>query len=196
MSTLAHELQPARVRATWAADAVLIVLGSLVVALLAQVSIHLRFVPITGQTLGVLLVAAALGSVRGGMSIALYLAEGAVGLPVFAEGKSGLLYLTSQDPLHVTGGYLWGFLVAAVVVGYLAQRGWDRKVSSALGAMLVGNIIIFVFGVAWLAAALDISAEKALQFGLYPFVVGDILKLLFAAGLLPGAWRLVGHNRL
>jgi biotin transport system substrate-specific component len=186
-------------------DVALVFLGSLVVAGLAQVSIHFRFVPITGQTLGVLLVAATLGAPRGAAAIALYLAEGAAGLPVFAEGRSGLEYLLLRDPLHVTGGYLWGFLLAAAVVGGLAERGWDRRLGSALGAMFLGNVAIYLVGLPWLAASLGIPVVDpgaspcdlttaagcdALELGLYPFVVGDTIKLFLAAGALPAAWRL------
>jgi biotin transport system substrate-specific component len=191
-------------------DAGLVVLGSLVVAALAQVSIHFRFVPITGQTLGVLLVATALGAPRGIASIALYLVEGAAGLPVFAEGAAGFEYLVLMDPLHVTGGYLWGFLLASGVVGSLAERGWDRRPGSALGAMFLGNVAVYLVGLPWLAASLGIPVVDAaaspcdlttaagcdaLELGLYPFVAGDVVKMLLAAGALPIAWRLTGRGR-
>ena len=195
MTALAHALGRRRTtRSAMLTDALLIVLGSLVVAGLAQISIRLPFtpVPVTGQTLGVLLVGASLGATRGGASLLLYLGEGAVGLPVFAEGRSGLDYLILADPVHATGGYLWGFVAAAFVVGFLAQRGWDRSIGSALGAMFVGEIAIFAGGLPWLAAALGVSGEKALTFGLYPFVLGECLKLAVAAGVLPGAWKLIG----
>jgi biotin transport system substrate-specific component len=187
-----------------ALDLALVVLGSLVVAGLAQVSFHFRFVPITGQTLGVFLVAATLGASRGAAAIALYLAEGAAGIPVFAEGTGGLDYLFLRDPFHVTGGYLWGFLLAAAVVGVLADRGWDRRPGSALGAMFLGNLAIYLVGLPWLAASLGIpvvdpgaspcdlataSGCDALELGLYPFVLGDTVKLLIAAAALPVAWR-------
>ncbi len=184
-------------------NAALVVLGSLVVAGLAQLSIRLPFtpVPISGQTLGVLLVGASLGSVRGGASLLLYLAEGAAGLPVFAEGKAGASYLLSPDPLHTTGGYLWGFVLAAFVVGFLAERNWDKRIGSAIGAMLIGELIIFVLGLMWLSTALGVPFQApgqtfndALEFGLYPFVIGEILKLLIAAGLLPASWRLLGGS--
>ena len=187
--------RPAGRGARLAVDAGLIVGASLFIALLAQVSFHLRFVPITGQTLAVLLVGASLGSLRGGGAVALYLAEGASGLPFFAEGKAGADYLLLRDPLHATGGYLWGFLLAAVVVGLLAERGWDRRFSSAVGAMLLGNVAIYVVGLPWLAAAIGTSVEDALPFGLYPFVIGDTIKLILAASLLPAAWRLVPRRR-
>ncbi|HEV8572919.1 MAG TPA: biotin transporter BioY [Actinomycetota bacterium] len=207
MTALAQSVPRPR---TIAFDAALVVLGSLVVAGLAQVSIHFRFVPITGQTLGVLLVAAALGAARGAAAIALYLAEGTVGLPVFAEGRSGVEFLLLRDPLHVTGGYLWGFVLAAAVVGVLAERGWDRRPGSALGAMFLGNVSIYLVGLPWLAASLGIpvvdpaaspcdlataSGCDALELGLYPFVVGDTVKLLLAAGALPAVWRLTRRRR-
>jgi biotin transport system substrate-specific component len=182
-----------RVGASPAFNALCVVAGSAVVAGLAQLSVRLPFtpVPVTGQTLGVLLVAASLGATRGATSVALYLAEGALGLPVFAEGKAGVTYLVGMDPLHATGGYLWGFLAAAFVVGLLAQRAWDRRIGSALGAMLVGEVIVFTTGVAWLSAAVNVPAERALELGLYPFVVGEVVKLAIAAVALPAAWRLL-----
>jgi biotin transport system substrate-specific component len=173
-----------------ALDAALVIGGSLFIALLAQVTIRLPFtpVPITGQTLGVLLVGTAYGWVRAGLTLSLYLAEIAVGLPFAAEGEGGVERLTLSTP---SGGYLWGFLAAATLCGWLANRGWDRSLGSSLGVMLLGNIVIYAFGIPWLAASLDIPIAEALELGLYPFVIGDVLKLLIAAGLLPAAWRLV-----
>jgi biotin transport system substrate-specific component len=195
VTTLAQALPYPRDRsARLALDIGVIVLGSLVVAAAAQLTIHLRFVPITMQTLAVLLVGATLGSLRGGTAIALYLAEGAAGLPFFAEGKSGIDFLILRDPLHATGGYLWGFLLAAVLVGFLAERGWDRNLGSALGAMFLGNVAIYLVGLPWLAEAIGTSIEEALPFGLYPFIIGDTIKLLLAAGALPVAWRLIGKR--
>jgi biotin transport system substrate-specific component len=188
-------------QASAATDVVLVVGASLFMALLAQLTIKLPFtpVPISGQTLGALLIGGTLGALRGGAALGLYLAWGAVGLPFFAEGKSGLEVLGFAT---ASGGYLWGMLLAAVVIGWLAQKGWDRSLGSAIGAMLIGEIIIFTFGVIWLSQALDIpivgSAEAmddALDFGLYPFVIGDILKVLIAAAALPAAWRLAGHDK-
>ena len=201
MSALAEAVIGRRVaRPSLVIDAGLVILGSLVVAGLAQLSVRLPFtpVPVTGQTLAVLLVGASLGSVRGGAALLLYLAEGAAGLPVFAEGKAGAGYLVSLDPLHTTGGYLWGFVVAAFVVGFLAERNWDRRLGSAIGAMLIGEVIIFALGLMWLSAALGVPFQAAgrtfndaLESGLYPFVLGELAKLLVAAGLLPASWRLV-----
>lgn len=177
-----------------ALDVALVIMGSLVVAAAAQIDIPLWPVPITAQTLAVVLVGASLGAVRGGAAIALYLAEGAAGLPFFAEGKAGAAYLFQANPGHVTGGYLWGFVIAAVLVGFLADRGWDRRLGSALGAMFLGNAVIYVVGVPWLAAALAVSGRQALEFGLYPFIIGDTLKVLIAGGLLPLAWKLTGRR--
>ena len=192
MTALAQAAPRPRTRgAGLAYDAALILGGSLLVAALAQIDIHLTpYVPVTGQTFGVLLVGAALGSIRGGLSMLVYLLWGILGLPFFAGGESGVPSLTFP-----TGGYLWGFVVAAAVVGWLAERGWDRRVGSALGAMFVGNVIIFAFGVPWLAASLGLSAEEALAGGLYPFIIGDTIKLLLAAATLPLAWRLIGPRR-
>ena len=121
----------------------------------------------------------------------LYLAEGAIGLPFFAEGLSGTELLTLSS---ATGGYLWGFVVAGFVIGWLTEKGWDRNIGSSLGAMLIGEVIIFSLGVIWLSHALGIALRKALEIGLYPFLVGDLLKLAIAAGLLPIAWRLLRHD--
>lgn len=178
-----------RSRSSLLADVMLVVVGSLVVAGLAQLSVRLPFtpVPVTGQTLAVLVVGASLGPVRGGISLLLYLAQGAAGLPVFAEGGAGVARLLLPS---VTGGYLWGFVVAAFVVGALAERRWDRRLSSAIGAMLLGEITIFFCGVVWLSAALGVPGSEALELGLYPFVLGELVKLLVAAGILPAAWKL------
>lgn len=166
-------------------DLALILLGSLVVAASAQVSIHLELVPITGQTFGVLLVGMALGARRGALALALYLAQGAAGLPVFAEAKFGLA--TIMGP---TGGYLVGFVAAAWLVGLLAERGFDRNLFTTLAAMVVGNIVIYAFGLAWLQTFTG-GLEGAFTVGLYPFLPGDAIKAVLAALLLPGAWNLI-----
>ena len=194
MSVLAETLgSRTSIRSTTAFKVVAVVTGSLLIAGLAQITVKLPFtpVPFSGQTLGVLLVGGALGAMLGVASVLLYLLEGAIGLPFFAEGESGLDVLGFAS---ATGGYLWGFVVAAFVVGWLAKRGWDRGIGSSIGAMLVGEVIIFVIGVTWLAAAVDVPATKALEFGLYPFIVGDAIKLFVAAGALPLAWRLLGKG--
>lgn len=190
MTALAQTLPRPRGSARLAVDAGLVLAGSLVMAALAQIDVHLTpYVPFTGQTFGVLLIGAALGSARGGLSMLLYLAWGMIGLPFFAGGTSGVPTLSFP-----TGGYLWGFVVAAILVGLLAERGWDRSLGSAVGAMFLADAVVFLFGVPWLAASLDLSAQGALEIGLFPFVIGDTIKVLLAAGLLPAAWRLVGKR--
>ncbi len=194
MTALAQAIPRPRNRGgSLAFDAVLILGGSLFIAFLAQISIRLPFtpVPITGQTLGVLLVGTAFGWTRALLTLALYLVEIAVGLPFAAEGKAGVEVLTLPTP---SGGYLWGFLLAATLTGWLANRGWDRDLRSSISVMLLGNVVIYLVGIPWLMAALDVSLLKALVLGLTPFVIGDVLKLLVAAGLLPAAWRLTGRR--
>lgn len=167
-------------------DILLIVGGSLLVALMAQVKIPLPFtpVPLTGQTFAVLLVGAALGSRRGAASLLLYLAQGMLGLPVFAGGAGGLAYLSGP-----TGGYLIGFVCAAFLVGWLAEGGKDRRFHIALLVFLAGEVVIYLCGVSWLAV--HIGFEKALAAGLFPFLPGDAVKLLAAALALPAAWKLI-----
>lgn len=165
----------------------LVLSGALFVAALAQVRIPLPFtpVPITGQTFAVLIVGAALGSRLGAASLLTYIAMGALGLPFFAGGASGLTHLTGP-----TAGYLVGFIVAAWVVGRLAESGFERRIGSALLVFLVGEGVIYLFGVPWLALFLG-SLPKAILAGFLPFLVGDAIKLIGAALALPAAWRLV-----
>ena len=177
----------------------LVVLGFCVfVALCAQIVVRLPFttVPITGQTLGVLLTGAALGSRLGAVTLLLYLVAGSVGFPVYGGGGSGALWSMTS------GGYLAGFVVAAWLVGLLAGRGWDRRPRGVL-AMLLGNGVIYLFGLPWLAffiaSSTDLQSfipgatllEKTLNGGLWPFIPGDVIKLLLAAAVLPSAWTLV-----
>lgn len=166
-------------------DLFLVLVGSWLVALLAQVEIPLQPVPITGQTFAVLLVGAALGSRRGAAAMIAYIAQGALGLPFFAGGTSGLSILTGA-----TAGYLVGFIVAAYVVGWLAERGLERSVRTSLIPFLVGTVIIYVCGVAWLSVVVG-SLGKAIQLGVLPFLVGDVIKLVAAALALPAAWKLL-----
>jgi biotin transport system substrate-specific component len=182
-TTLADVLSPRQQR-SWLLDAVLVVLFSAFVALTAQVEIPLWPVPLTLQTLGVLFTGAVLGSRRGALALLLYLTEGALGLPVFAGGASGVGYM-----LGPTGGYLVGFVVAAGVVGRLAQRGWDRRLVWAAVAMVIGNVIIYACGVVWLAVFLG-DLWGALVKGMLLFVVGDLIKIAVAALTLPGGWKL------
>lgn len=172
-------------------DVVCVLAGAGFVALAAQIQIALPFtpVPITGQTFAVVLVGATLGWLRGAASLGLYLLAGLVGAHVYAGGAHGIDVLKGA-----TGGYLVGFVVAAALTGLLAEQRWDRRFSSSVAAMLSGDVVIYLVGLPWLAAVLDTSLEKTLELGLYPFVVGDLLKLYLAGALLPTAWRLVGRR--
>jgi biotin transport system substrate-specific component len=174
------------------------------VAVLAQVSVPLPFtpVPITGQTLGVLLVGAAYGPTLGAATLGLYLLWGTAGLPVFAPNPdgshtAGLAVLSLTAP---TGGYLWGFVLSSWVVGGLARRGWDRSFLRAAAAMLLGEVAIYAIGLPWLHQALPalvggpVSIGDTLRAGFYPFLVGDSIKLLLAAGALPTVWFLLERS--
>lgn len=181
--TLADLLPRSRVR-----TAALVVGFALLTALAAQVTIPLAWtpVPLTGTTFAVLLAGATLGWRAGGASQLLYVTLGAVGLPFYQGGESGWTYA-----MGATGGYLVGFVVAAALVGLLAERRQDRTVLTSIPAMLAGTAVIYLFGVAWLGHELGADATTALEKGLLPFVIGDSLKLLAAGALLPLAWRLV-----
>ncbi|CAN5220186.1 biotin transporter BioY [soil metagenome] len=163
--------------------------GALLTAAAAQVSVPLPFspVPISGQTFAVLLTAAALGPLRGLLAQGLYLALATAGLPFYAGGESGVQYAAGA-----TGGYLAGFLVASVVVGACARRGLDRRPLGTAVAFAAGSLTIYALGVPWLAAVENLSLGEAVRLGLLPFLVGDALKALLAAGFLPAAWALVG----
>lgn len=185
-TTLADLLPHSRVRT------VALVIGfALLTAAAAQITVPLPWtpVPLTGTTFAVLLAGASLGWCSGAASQALYVGLGAAGLPFYQGGESGWTYATG-----VTGGYLVGFVVAAALVGFLAERGQDRSVVTAIPAMLAGTAVIFVFGVAWLGHVLDADVATALTLGLLPFVIGDALKLVAAGALLPLAWRLAPRS--
>ena len=159
--------------------------GSLLIAILARVAIPLPFspVPFSGQTLAVLLLGALLGSRLGAMSAALYLFQGAIGLPVFVYG-AGPAYLFGP-----TGGYIFGFVAAAYITGWLAERGWDRKVHTTAAAMVAGSAAIYIAGLAQLS--LYTGASNALAAGFYPFIITDLLKVALAAVMLPSGWKLL-----
>ncbi|MGQ0538134.1 MAG: biotin transporter BioY [Gemmatimonadaceae bacterium] len=176
-------------RAGVARDSALILGGSLLIALAAQLSIPLPFspVPITGQTFAVLLLGALLGSRRGAATTATYLMLGVIGLPVFAGGAAGAARL-----LGPTAGYLVGYIPAAFAVGWLSERGWDRRPWSTAASMAVGNAIIYLAGALWLARF--VGTDAVLRTGVLPFLPGDLAKILLATLLLPAAWRLVGRS--
>lgn len=172
------------------AEAVLVAMGVVLIALSAQVVIDLPWtpVPVTGQTFAVLLVGGAYGATRGFATMAAYLVVGGLGAGVFADQASGwdILRLSST-----TGGYLAGMLLAAALVGWLAEHGWDRNAVRSFPAMVLGNVVIYAFGFAWLQHALGTSTSKTWHLGVQPFLWGDAIKILLAAGLLPAAWKLV-----
>lgn len=173
-------------------DTALVVLGSLLVAACAQISIPLPFtpVPITGQTFAVLLVGAALGSKRGFASLVLYALEGALGLPFFAGGAAGLIN-HDTGMLVASAGYIFGFIVAAYVIGLLAERGLDRSFRTSLLPFLAGTLIIYFFGAIGLMALLKWTVQDAYAKGIAPFLIGDAIKLVLAGVTLPAAWKLV-----
>ena len=165
--------------------------GSALIAVSSKIQVPMVPVPMTLQTLVILVIGMAGGWRLGGLTVLVYLAEGAAGLPVFAgtpEKGIGLAYM-----LGTTGGYLLGFLLAALVIGLLAEAGWDRNVPLAAAAMLIGNVVIYVPGLLWLGSVAGWD-NPILQWGLTPFIVGDLVKLGVAALLMPAIWRLVRTN--
>jgi biotin transport system substrate-specific component len=182
--TLAEQWFPTR---TLWRELLLVLGGAALTAALAQFSIRLPFtpVPLTGQTFAVLVTGAALGTRRGLIAELIYVLAGVLGLPVFAGASGGMATL-----LGPSGGYLLGFIAAAALLGFLAERGWDRGRRVIL-AMVAGEGVLYVFGVTWLAAYVG-GVEKAILLGFVPFIIGDAIKLALAAGVLPTAWKLSG----
>jgi len=180
-------------RGTWLRDLVLVMSGTVFIAVSAQIALPLPFspVPVTGQTFAVLLTGAALGSTLGLASTGLYLAAALAGLPVLAAKSDGSHTVGMAVLSMPTLGYVVGFMLAAVVVGWLAERGFSRTALRTVIAMIAGNIIIYSLGLMWLQYSLNASWSDAIAWGLTPFLVGDAFKVLLAAGLLPAAWRLI-----
>ena len=171
-------------------DVALIFAGAVLTAIAAQIAIPMWPVPITGQTFAVLLVGAVLGASRGALSMITYISLGAAGLPVFTGAVSGITFGT-------TFGYLVGFIAAAAVVGWLSQLNWHKKVSGVLASFAIGNAVIYMFGLPWLAFALSnlgiaSDAGAVIAAGLVPFLVGDAIKMALAAAALPLAWKYLG----
>jgi biotin transport system substrate-specific component len=200
--TIADFLVPIRVSERISARArhiALIVAGALFIALTANVAVPVPGspVPLTGQTFSVLLVGGALGMRRGILATSLYLVIGFF-LPVYAQQASGVSHIASVDGgtlvLGATGGYLLGFVIASGVVGRLAELGWDRNLLGAVGAMAIGNVIIYLFGLPWLMAATGMNVADAITAGLTPFLITDLIKLAIAAGVFPLAWWVVGRR--
>ena len=167
----------------------LIATGALFIYLTARLAIPRDPVPWTGQTFGVLVVGGALGARRGFAAAALYILLGVVGLPFFAEGKGGTAVL-----LGPSGGYLIGFLLAATIVGRLAELGWDRRLGGALAMMLIGSFVIYAVGLPWLSYTRHLSTAETVADGLTPFLLWDAAKLVVAAGIFPVAWWLIGRR--
>jgi biotin transport system substrate-specific component len=165
-------------------NVVLAVLGSLLLAISAKVQVPMWPVPMTMQSFVVTVIGMAFGARLAGATVGLYLLQGAVGLPVFASG-AGLLYMAGP-----TGGYLAGFLAAAIVCGTLAERGWDRSVAGTLAAMTIGTVIIMLPGYLWLGHVIGWDKD-VFALGVGPFIAGSVVKILLGAATLPLAWRLL-----
>lgn len=189
--TVADLARPSQRHLAYFYDAALIVGGSAVIALCAQIGLGYP-VPVTGQTFAVLMVGALLGSRRGALCLLTYLLEGLAGLPVFSQGKAGVAAFFGP-----TGGYLVGFVLAAFVVGALSERTWDRRSFTTIAAMVAGNLVIYACGLAWLWCLAHVFAKSLggglLAVGVYPFLMGDLLKIALAAVLLPGGWKMIQH---
>ena len=210
--TLGDFLVPIRLgerAAIWQRNLLMIAVGALLIFLGARISFYLPnepFVPVSLQTFGVLFGGALLGFRRALAAVGLYLLLGIVGLPVFAWDSASETYraglstiATLRDGaliLGTTGGYLVGFLLAGGLVGRLAELGWDRRIGGSVAAMALGNVVIYLVGVPWLMLALQADLETGLRHGLWPFLVGDIVKLVVAAALLPAGWWLVRRRSM
>jgi len=191
------ETQPTLLSATWPAAqksavwiVTLVIAGAALLTLSAKVNIPFYPVPMTMQTFAVLVIGMAFGPSLAIGTVGFYLLLGALGLPVFSgtpERGIGWAYMVGP-----TGGYLLGFLVASGIVGVLAQQGWDRSFPKTLASMTLGMLVVYIFGFAWLAGL--IGVEKAWTFGVQPFLVADVFKILLAAIALPLAWYLVGRS--
>lgn len=185
--TLVNHLWPAS-STNWPRATYLAFLGSAVVALAAQVNVPMVPVPMTLQTLAVLAIGGAYGARLGAATLALYALEGAIGLPVFAEMKAGMAVLTGP-----TGGYIIGFILAAGLVGWLAERGWDRSILKMFAAMMLGAVVLYIPGLAWLHQFTS-GLSQTYEWGLGPFIVGDLVKAALAALGFPAAWHLLGRS--
>ncbi len=175
---------PEKKESKWQRLLILVVGGSLLLALSAKIQVPFWPVPMTMQTMVVLILGLGLGWRLGCATYALYLLEGAVGLPVFAKG-AGITYM-----LGPTGGYLLGMFFACFIVGKFAERGWDKTFFTTATAMFIGNLTIYIPGLLWLGVAVGWS-KPILEMGLYPFLYGDVLKLFLAAVLVPAFWKIL-----
>jgi len=189
-ATIADLLRPCDKSRAVLYDIAAVIGGSLLIGLCAQVKILLPFspVPVTGQTFAVLMIGTLLGPWRGSFCVLTYISQGLAGLPVFAMG-GGFTVLRG-----FTGGYLIGFIPAAYITGFLAQKGWDRRIGTTVLAMVLGNVVIYAFGLLWLSFLPTV--KNVLLEGLYPFIAGDLLKIALAAAVLPSGWKLLEYAGL
>lgn len=192
LNTLSEQL----IKRSLVSNVLLVIAGTALMTLCARVSFHVSFstVPITGQTFGVLLIGAVYGSRLGAATLTAYLAEGAIGMPVLAGGLGGISAIATPS-----GGYLFGFIIAAFIVGWFAERGWDRS-RWIVAPMLLGSAALYVPGVIWLhqqfsVVGIPISWSTAFDYGLWPFIAGDLAKLVLATLALPAAWSIVDRTR-
>lgn len=191
LSPAAHRpLADALLPRTAVVSTALVLGGALLTAGAAQVSVPLWPVPITGQTLAVLLVGSALGARRGALSMLVYALLGVIGLPVFAGGSAGFAVLVSPS-----GGYIVGFVAAAALVGWIAERFGDRPLRNAALSFALGTVVTFAAGMGWLAVSLGLDLQQTLEFGLYPFVLGGAVKALLGAGIISLGWTAAVRRR-
>lgn len=188
MTSLVDVVRPSSKSLGYTYDIMCILAGSLFLALMSQVCFYLWFspIPLTFQTLGVLMLGGVLGSKRGALSVLSYLAQAALGLPVLAGGSAGVLSFVGPS-----GGYLIGFVLAAYLVGYLLERGWQEKYQLTFLALAFGEIIILLLGALWLG--FFVGADQAFALGFYPFIIGGVLKAVVAAALIPSGWRALSY---
>lgn len=189
--TLYQAVAPERTSRISTMDVLAVVAGSLLLTVSAKIQVPFYPVPMTMQTLVVIGLGLTLGPVRGAAAVALYLTQGALGLPVFAgtpEKGIGLAYMMGP-----TGGYLAGYLPAAALAGWLAERGWDRNAFTAMLAALLAGAVIYVPGLLWLGSVVGWD-KPVLAFGLYPFIPGDVMKAVLAAIAFPAAWKWLSHK--
>ncbi len=214
--TLGDFLVPIRLgerAAIWQRNLMMVLVGTGLMILGAYISFDLPsfaigdiylpanpYVPVSLQTLSALVVGATLGFRRGVFATSLYLLLGCIGLPVFALNSQGnhqssIAQIATVTDGHIvlgtTGGYLIGFVLAAGLVGRLAELGWDRRLRGSIAAMVLGLVVVFTLGMTWLSIAASLDLSQTLQYGLWPFLPGEIIKLVIAAGILPIGWRLV-----
>jgi biotin transport system substrate-specific component len=188
--TVADLVRPCEKKVAWLYDFALVLGGSVLIALCTQIAVGYP-VPWTGQTFAVLMVGALLGSRLGALCVLAYLLEGLAGFPVFSHDRAGLAVFFGP-----TGGYLIGFVLAAYLVGRLAERGWDRRPATTILAMVLGNAVLYSCGLTWLTCLVYVfgqSLGSVLAIGLYPFLPGEVVKIALATALLPAGWKLIRY---